>query len=63
MIDKSRELKMGDEVLNQKGQILTLTDVQASKEYNGKPLLSRGTFRRTPPRVVTVMACRNLKRV
>lgn len=46
MIDKSRELKIGDEVLNEKGQILTLTNLQAEKEYGNppKPLLSSGTI-------------------
>lgn len=45
MIDKTRELKIGDEVINEKGQILTLTNVQAEKEYGDppKPLLSSGT--------------------
>jgi len=43
MIDKSRELKIDDETLNEKGQILTLTNVQAEKKYNDKPLLSSGT--------------------
>jgi membrane-bound serine protease (ClpP class) len=45
MIDKSKELKMDGEVLNEKGQILTLTDVQAAKLYGDppKPLLSAGT--------------------
>jgi membrane-bound serine protease (ClpP class) len=36
MIDKTRELKIDGEVLNEKGQILTLTNVQAEKEY-GNP--------------------------
>jgi membrane-bound serine protease (ClpP class) len=46
MIDKTRELKIDGEVLNEKGQILTLTNVQAEKEYGNpaKRLLSRGTF-------------------
>lgn len=46
MIDKTRELKIDGEVLNEKGQILTLTNVQAEKEYGTppKPLLSKGTF-------------------
>jgi membrane-bound serine protease (ClpP class) len=46
MIDKTRELKIDGEVLNEKGQILTLTNVQAEKNYGtpGKPLLSKGTF-------------------
>jgi len=45
MIDKTRELKIDGEVLNEKGQILTLTDVQAAKKYGTppKPLLSAGT--------------------
>ena len=45
MIDKTRKLEIDGEVLNEKGQILTLTNVQAEKEY-GKPpraLLSSGT--------------------
>lgn len=46
MIDKTRELKIDGEVLNEKGQILTLTNVQAEKEYGTPPkrLLSSGTF-------------------
>ena len=46
MIDKSKELKIDGEVLNEKGQILTLTNKEAEKEYGnpGKPLLSLGTF-------------------
>src|SRR5437773_3717754 len=46
MIDKSRELKIDGEVLNEKGQILTLTDLQAAKKYGEppKPLLSAGTI-------------------
>jgi membrane-bound serine protease (ClpP class) len=45
MIDKTKELKIGDEVLNKEGSILTLTDRQAAKEYGEppKPLLSSGT--------------------
>ena len=45
MIDKTKELKMGDEVLNKEGNILTLTDRQAAKEYGDPPraLLSSGT--------------------
>ncbi len=45
MIDKSRELKVDGEMLNEKGQILTLTNVQAEKRYGEppKPLLSSGT--------------------
>jgi membrane-bound serine protease (ClpP class) len=45
MIDKTKELKIDDEVLNKEGNILTLTDRQAAKEYGDppKPLLSSGT--------------------
>lgn len=45
MIDKTRELKVDGEVLNEKGQILTLTNLQAEKNYGNppKPLLSKGT--------------------
>ena len=45
MIDKTKELKIDDEVLNKEGNILTLTDRQAAKEYGNppKPLLSSGT--------------------
>lgn len=46
MIDKSKELKIDGEVLNEKGQILTLTDQEAQKKYGHppKPLLSQGTY-------------------
>lgn len=46
MIDPSKELKIDGEVLNEKGQILTLTNVQAEREYGSpaKPLLSSGTM-------------------
>src|SRR6266851_4233303 len=45
MIDKSKELKIDGKVLNEKGQILTLTNTEAEKEYGTppKPLLSSGT--------------------
>ena len=45
MIDKTKELKLDGEVLNKEGNILTLTDRQAAKEYGNpaKPLLSSGT--------------------
>jgi membrane-bound serine protease (ClpP class) len=45
MIDKTKELKIDDEVLNKEGNILTLTDRQAAKEYGDppKPVLSSGT--------------------
>jgi membrane-bound serine protease (ClpP class) len=45
MIDKNKELEIDGEVLNEKGQILTLTNQQAEKKYGKppKPLLSSGT--------------------
>ena len=45
MIDKSKELKIDGKVLNEKGQILTLTNTEAEKEYGDPPkrLLSAGT--------------------
>lgn len=45
MIDKTKKLKLDGEVLNKEGNILTLTDRQAAKEYGNppKPLLSSGT--------------------
>jgi len=45
MIDRSREVKIDGEVINEKGQILTLTNLQAEREYGTppKPLLSSGT--------------------
>ena len=44
MVKKDKELKIGDKVLNEKGQILTLTDTEAAELYDDKPLLSAGTF-------------------
>ena len=45
MIDKTKELEIDGEVLNKEGNILTLTDRQAAKEYGNPPapLLSSGT--------------------
>lgn len=45
MVKKTKELKIDGKVLNEKGQILTLTDKEASAEYGNpaKPLLSLGT--------------------
>ncbi|MGZ8900203.1 MAG: NfeD family protein [Limisphaerales bacterium] len=43
MIDKSKQFEIEGEVINEKGQILTLTNVQAEKKYGGTPLLSLGT--------------------
>jgi membrane-bound serine protease (ClpP class) len=46
MIDKTKALTIDGEVLNKEGNILTLTDRQAAKEYGNppKPLLSLGTM-------------------
>ena len=45
MINKQTELALDGEVLNEKGQILTLTNREAEKEYGDppRPLLSAGT--------------------
>ncbi len=39
-INKEKELKIGDKVLNPKGSLLTLSAQEAVKEYDGKPLLA-----------------------
>lgn len=46
MVRKSKELVIDGKVINPKGEILTLTDVQAAKEYGQppKPLVSAGTI-------------------
>jgi membrane-bound serine protease (ClpP class) len=46
MINKNKEVKIDGEVINEKGEILTLTNVQAEKKYgpDQKPLLSLGTL-------------------
>src|SRR5438093_7238083 len=45
MIDKSKELKIDGKILNEKGQIVTLTNTEAGQEYGDRPrpLLSSGT--------------------
>lgn len=45
MVKKTKELKLDDKIINEKGQILTLTDQEAAREYGrpAKPLLSAGT--------------------
>lgn len=45
MVKKTKELKIDGKVLNEKGQILTLTDLEAKEEYGEPPkaLLSAGT--------------------
>lgn len=46
MIDKNKELIVDGQRLNEKGEILTLTNLEAEKEYGQppRPLLSMGTF-------------------
>ena len=46
MINKNKEVKIDGEVINEKGEILTLTNIQAEKRYgpDNKPLLSLGTI-------------------
>src|SRR6185369_8165053 len=45
MVKKTKELKIDGKVLNEKGQILTLTNTEAEREYGDPPksLLSSGT--------------------
>ena len=45
MIDRNKELTLDDQVINKKGDILTLTDTEAAKTYGNppRPLLSAGT--------------------
>jgi membrane-bound serine protease (ClpP class) len=45
MINKNKHLEIDGQVLNEEGQILTLTDTEAAREYGDppKPLLSLGT--------------------
>ncbi len=46
MIDRNKEVTLDGESINEKGQILTLTNVQAERRYGSPPkaLLSSGTF-------------------
>ncbi|HET7238962.1 MAG TPA: hypothetical protein VFI76_08035, partial [Terrimicrobiaceae bacterium] len=41
-INKEKEVKIGDKVINPKGSLLTLSAQEAIKEYDGKPLLAQG---------------------
>lgn len=43
MNDPEFELKIGDNIIKKKGELLTLTAKEASQIINGKPLLSDGT--------------------
>jgi membrane-bound serine protease (ClpP class) len=44
MIDSTKELKIGDKVIKEKGELLSLTDTEAMKEYGDppQPLLGAG---------------------
>lgn len=46
MIDRNKEVKIGGHVINEKGEILTLTNTQAEEEFGKppRPLLSSGTL-------------------
>jgi len=41
-VNKEKEVKIGDSVINPKGTLLTLSAQEAVKEYDGKPLLASG---------------------
>ena len=41
-IDAAVEVRIGETVISEKGQVLTLTADEAVREYEGKPLLARG---------------------
>ena len=45
MVDRNKELKIGDTVISEKGELLTLTNIEAEQEYGEppRPLLSLGT--------------------
>ncbi len=47
MIDPGLELKIGDEVIAAEGTLLTLTNIEAAREFGDppRPLLSRGTYK------------------
>ncbi|MFT3831636.1 MAG: NfeD family protein [Opitutaceae bacterium] len=47
MMDKDYELKIGEEIIKPKGELLSLTDVEAAKRYGepALPLLSSGTYK------------------
>ncbi|HRY47610.1 MAG TPA: hypothetical protein P5186_06150 [Candidatus Paceibacterota bacterium] len=64
MIDKTKELKFDGEVLNKEGNILTLTDRQAAKEYGNPPhpLLASGTVESLSALLAT-LGCANAQRV
>ncbi len=41
-MDKDKEVKIGDEVINPKGKLLTLDSKSATRRINGKPVLAEG---------------------
>lgn len=63
MIDKTKKLEIDGEVLNKEGNILTLTDRQAAKEYGNppKPLLSSGSVE-SLDEVLDKLGCGNAER-
>jgi membrane-bound serine protease (ClpP class) len=46
MVDPNLELKIGGQTIVEEGKLLTLTNIEATREYGdpARPLLSRGTF-------------------
>src|SRR5690606_28713357 len=46
MVDRNRQLEIDGEVISEKGELLTLTNVEAEREYGDppRPLLSAGTM-------------------
>jgi membrane-bound serine protease (ClpP class) len=64
MIDRNRELTLDGKVINRKGEILTLTDTEAAKEYGKppKPLLSAGTVA-TLEDLLTKLGYENARRI
>jgi membrane-bound serine protease (ClpP class) len=47
-INKEKEVKIGDTVINEKGSLLSLSAQEAAKVYNGKPLLAAGVVDSIP---------------
>ncbi len=41
-INKQKEVKIGDKIINPVGSLLTLSSQEATRDYNGKPLLASG---------------------
>ena len=64
MVDRNKELKIDGHVLNEKGQILTLTSLEAEKTYGdpAKPLLSLGT-KKSIDEVISALGFVNPKKI